>query len=243
MGTLADATRTLADATGTLADATGTLADGRVKIQERTRRMLPYPWLYQHKDEFFALPPRERAPHIWEAVQFLQYFMDHPEEAAAQNSWAITDEILNQQMDLLRRLALDVAKAIGEELREQGAWKNPYDPRWPRFRPHSKDPLYLIGGHPPLGLCLPIDQSGQVETHHAREDRGRFEELADWLRTPAGRCVDPEQTSRMAELAANYKEKCEATDRSRKAYERSKEKVVRAAEEVQRMTKRLKGRG
>lgn len=168
----------------------------------------PHPYVYLHKAEFFALPPEEQPPHIWECLQYLEW---------RRGIGDVPEEEIDKQRGIMRHVAQDVAKAIAAKLREEGAYKNRFDPRWPRFHPNSKDPLYLTGCYPPLCMCLPDTDDAWKVIRGAGDGEDNFREFADWFLTPAGMHGFTDETRAEAQrMAAQYEEDVE---RSRKADE------------------------
>lgn len=160
---------------------------------------LPYPFAYAEKDAFFALPYEEKPPHIWECLQYLEWRRPHDD---------VTDEQVDKQVAIMRHIAQDVAKALALKLGEEGAWRDPYDPRWPRYHPESKDPLYLTGCHPPLLLCL---HNEDAEWKEAANDAG-MQEMNEWFHSPAGmHGITDEERSTTDAAAAKYAESAEAS--------------------------------
>ncbi len=163
------------------------------------------PWMYQQKEEFFALPPAERAPHIWEALLFFQWAGLQPGADQLQ---------VSQQTNLVCGLAQDVARELALQLGEEGACRDPQDPRWPRFHPESRDPLYLTGCHPPLLLCFPYE----VQQHWKEvEFDASHKEMTAWLGTPAGMFGIPDEDRQYVDDATARYEEAVVNDRKTQA--------------------------
>jgi hypothetical protein len=179
------------------------------------------PWAYRNKEEFFALPPAERAPHILEALLYLDWAADHPDS---------NKDVVKRQMEVMSGIAQDVAKAIAAELQDQEAWRDPYDPRWPRFHAGSQDPLYVTGCHPPLLLCLPHDDEQAWKSVEFDESH---KEMTEWLRTPAGLYGVPEAMRRSTEeISAQYAESVEKVRESEAEVKRAQARVDAARERL-----------
>jgi hypothetical protein len=92
---------------------------------------------------------------------------------------------IDRNVVLLRHIAMDACKAIADKLGAEGAHKNRFDPRWPRYHPNSKKPEYLTGCFPPLLLCMREDEAAwKAQSADALAENGR--ELVEWAATPAG---------------------------------------------------------
>ena len=167
---------------------------------------LPNPFAYAQKDAFFALPQEDRPPHIWECLQYLEWRRGHGD---------VTADAIDRQVDIMRHIAQDVAKHIARELERDGSWKDRFNPRWPRYHPNSKDPLYLTGCHPPLILCIPEDDEAWKANGFPEGQR----EFAEWLLTPAGmhRGGLTEEQRAQAFADAKTMERLEEADRKAQA--------------------------
>ncbi|MEX2244144.1 MAG: hypothetical protein WD716_09900 [Fimbriimonadaceae bacterium] len=162
----------------------------------------PYPFAYAHKDEFIALPPEEKPPHIWEALQYCEWRRTHGD---------VTEAEVDKQVEIMRHIAQDVAKHLAQKLGAEGAWRDQYDPRWPRYHPESKDPLYLTGCHPPLLFCL---QDKDEERRAAASDAS-LHEMSEWLHSPAGMYGITDEDRRTTDAAAA--QYADSTEKSRLA--------------------------
>ncbi len=150
---------------------------------------IPEPFAFAHKDEFLALPQEDRPPHIWECLQYLEW---------RRGIGDVPDFEIDRNVGIMRHIAADVAKHLARELEKSATWKDKYDPRWPRYHPNSKDPLYLTGCHPPLLLCVPENDESWKE---ADFDDGQ-REFAEWFNTPAGlRFLNDEERAHVSESA------------------------------------------
>lgn len=181
------------------------------------------PWMYENKEEFFALPPAERAPYIWEALVYFVWAGAQPEADQSQ---------VSKQTTVVCGIAQDVAKELAIKLGEEGAWRNAYDPRWPRYHPGSKNPLYLTGCYPPLLLCLQFEDKEAWEAVEFDESQ---KEMTAWLRTPAGMFgIADEERRSLEDASAQYEQ---SADADRKA--QADLKVLRARLERARAELRL----
>lgn len=172
----------------------------------------PEPFAFAQKDAFFALPREEQPPHIWECLQYLEWRRGHGD---------VPDKEIDRNRGIMRNIALDVAKHIATTLTSESAWKNAYDPRWPRFHPDSKDPLYLTGCHPPLLICVPEDDQAWKEVDFDECQR----EFADWSLTPAGmHSLSDDDRAQISADADAYDKKVEA---ARKAQAEAKKAAAK----------------
>lgn len=143
---------------------------------------------------------------------------------------------IDRNVGLLRHIAMDVCKAIADKLREQGAYRNRFDPRWPRYHPNSKKPEYLTGCFPPLMLCMrPDEASWKEQSAEALAENAR--ELVEWAKTPAGRHgITP------ADIAS-AQEKVEELARSTEAEYQAKKALAEANARVEEAKRRLREAG
>jgi hypothetical protein len=182
----------------------------------------PYPFAYAQKDEFFALPKEEQPPHIWECLQYLEWRRELGD---------LPEEQIDRQVAIMRHIAQDVAKHMARELCAAQAWRNAYDPRWPRYHPDSKDPLYLTGCHPPLLLCLPDTDEEWAE---ARSEAS-FQEMTDWFFTPAGmHGFTDEDRAGTREAFDHAQSRSVAMREAEKNLARARERVERASKDLNR---------
>jgi hypothetical protein len=123
------------------------------------------------------LPLEERTTHLWQAHEFCQAQLD---------SDRFTEGELKRNIGVLQRMLLKVAKHMAAQLREQGAWRDADDKRWPRNHKGS-DPkhLYDTGAYPPQFLALPRDPTSWREVL-SKEPDALFDEMIAWAETPAG---------------------------------------------------------
>jgi hypothetical protein len=184
---------------------------------------LPHPFAYAQKDEFFALPLEERPPHIWECLQYLEW---------RRGEGDLPEADIDAQVAIMRHIAQDVAKHLARKLGAEGAWRDQYDTRWPRYHPNSKDPLYLTGCHPPLLLCLAND----AEQWAGAASDASMHEMADWLDSPAGlHGITEEDRERTKQDAERYREadaKCRETEAELAL---SRERLIRSMEHMNRL--------
>lgn len=185
----------------------------------------PHPFAYSHKDELFALAPAEQAPHIWECLQYLEWrrgIGDLPEEE------------IDKQVGIMRHIAQDAAKAIARRLQEEGAYKNRFDPRWRRFHPNSKNPLYLTGVYPALCMCLPDTDEAWNSIRGSGDGEDNFREFADWLGTPAGmHGFTDDQRAESQRMAAQYEQDVERSRKSEEAARKATDEFNAAHKELQ----------
>lgn len=186
------------------------------------------PWMYREKEAFFALPPAERASHILEALLYLEWALAHPDS---------DKDVVKRQFEVVSGIAQDVAKEIAAELQALEAWRDPFDPRWPRFHPNSIDPLYVTGCHPPLLLCLGQDDDAAWEQVEFDESQ---KEMTEWFRTPAGLYGISEEERRETEAAsASYEESVEKVRESEALVKRTQAAVDAARERLLQTEQRL----
>ena len=232
------------------------------------------PFLFTHRDEFFALPPEERPPHIWECLQYLEWRRSElplaplpgarregevgepgepggglrscpeigpggegsPSSSLDPHPSTFEESEIDRNVVLVRHIAMDVCKAIADKLGAEGAHKNRFDPRWPRYHPNSKKPEYLTGCFPPLLLCMMEDEATWKEqSAEALAENGR--ELAEWAATPAGRHgIAP------ADIAS-AKEKVDALAKATEAAYQAKKALDEADARLDEAKKRLREAG
>lgn len=187
----------------------------------------PYPFAYAHKDEFFALPPEEQPPHIWECLQYLEW---------RRGIGDVSEEDIDKERGIMRHVACDVAKALAAKLREERAYKNRFDPRWPRFHPNSKDPLYLTGCYPPLCMCLPdTDEDWNHLGSAGGSGEDNMREFADWFSTPAARHVITDEERAEAErMVADYEQTVETARRAQTEAEKADRAFLQAQKNLQK---------
>ncbi len=184
---------------------------------------IPLPFVYSHEAAFFALPFAERPPHIWECLLFFD---------AQRKSGKYDVASIDTATAVVRQLAQEVAVATSRALILEGVWKNQFDPRWPRYHPNPKNPLYLTGCYPPLLLCLPEDDTAW--------DRADFDdgqrEFADWLLTPAGlHGIGDEQRADIMKMTDDWDEVVSKVRESEAEVKRLKAKVEASRAELDRL--------
>ncbi len=137
----------------------------------------PLPYAFAKREEFLKLPLDRRTKHLWQAHDFC-------ERQLGQKRFA--DDELRRNIGVLRRMMLQVAKHVAKQLREEGAWKDPADGRWPRnYKGKDPEHWYDSGAFPPQFLALPRDPDGWREVL-AKDPDALFEEMVAWTETPAG---------------------------------------------------------
>lgn len=196
----------------------------------------PHPFVYAHKAEFLALPRDEQPPHIWECLQYLDW---------RRGVGDVPEDEMDRQVSIVRHLASDIARHTADRLREEGAYENRFDPRWPRFHPNSTAPLYLIGGYPPLFNCLPDDEFKSVSEYLGSEyGDEHLNELVVWLQTPAGRfhSIDDGLLSNLQTFAVDYGEKCVAVRKSEQEVRRTGAELHQAMAEMNAIGESIKKR-
>jgi hypothetical protein len=137
----------------------------------------PLPFAFARREEFLSLPIEGRTSHLWKAYEFCQ------NQLGCQR---YSDEELQRNLRVIRRMMLEVAKSVSKRLLKDDAWKNLSDERWPRnHRGPDPDHWYDSGAHPPQLLTILLAPSGQSAAFTSSQET-LYDEMVTWIETPAG---------------------------------------------------------
>lgn len=137
----------------------------------------PLPFAFAQREEFLKLPLENRTAHLWHALKFCKEQLGGKRFAAPE---------LERNIRVLQRMMLEIAKHIAVKLRDEGAWKDGADVRWPRN--HVGNDLghwYDSGAYPPQFLAIPRDSEARLGALES-ESSAMLDEMIAWAETPAG---------------------------------------------------------
>ncbi len=149
----------------------------------------PLPYAFAQREEFLKLPLEKRTSHLWNAHKFCK------EQIGKKR---FSDSELERNIGVLQRMLLQVAKHIAAAMRDEGAWRDTSDARWPRNH-KGADPehWYDSGAFPPQFLTLPTDPTSWREILKETPD-ALFDEMIAWAETPAGQAgVNDEELQKL----------------------------------------------
>jgi hypothetical protein len=155
----------------------------------------PLPFAFAQREEFLKLPLENRTAHLWHALKFCKEELGGKRFAAPE---------LERNIRVLQRMMLEIAKHMATKLRDEGAWKDESDVRWPRNHVGSdQGHWYDSGAFPPQFLAIPRG-TGDVRGALDTESSVLIDEMIAWAETPAGHAAveDAEIQSLLAEHGA-----------------------------------------
>lgn len=177
--------------------------------------MRQVPVALQNPQAVIAMPDMEQVPLLMDALEFAleQRGSDvYPQDQVEQNVKALQWHL----GAISHRLKL--------RLRDEGAWRDLSDSRWPsNFTGADVDRVYSSGVYPPILLVWPPEDDSWTELDKPTRHR-LHQELAHWGNTPAGRStLSEKEIEHFIEVISAAQEATDETRRTRLDFEMSKQ--------------------